>query len=147
MSRGAAHVDLEPVFGQTVNTGVEYHVFLTPDGDCKGLYVSAKSADGFDVRELGGGKSSIAFEYRIMAKRSGYEELRLADVTDQIAKQAGQREKRLHPADAHVAAHPSQPRPTLRPIQPGTRVPPMRIPIVPVQPAVKTQPAKMAELK
>jgi len=147
LSRGAAHVDLEPVFGQTVNTGVEYHVFLTPDGDCKGLYVSAKSADGFDVRELGGGKSSIAFEYRIMAKRSGYEELRLADVTDQIAKQAGQREKRLHPADAHVAAHPSQPRPTLRPIQPGTRVPPMRIPIVPVQPAVKTQPAKMAELK
>jgi len=63
LSNDAAHVDLEPVFGQTVNTGVEYHVFLTPDGDCKGLYLSAKSSGGFDVRELGGGKSNIAFDY------------------------------------------------------------------------------------
>jgi hypothetical protein len=29
--------------GETVNTGLDYHVFLTPNGDCKGLYVSQKS--------------------------------------------------------------------------------------------------------
>jgi hypothetical protein len=85
---GVAHVSLEPVFRQTVNTGVEYHVFLTPDGDCKGLYVSAKSSGGFDVHELGGGRSSIAFEYRIMAKRTGYESARLVDVTDHVKAMA-----------------------------------------------------------
>jgi hypothetical protein len=31
---------------------VEYHVFLTPDGDCEGLYVIARTATGFEVREL-----------------------------------------------------------------------------------------------
>ena len=79
---GVARVNLEPIFGKTVNTGVEYHVFLTPDGDCKGLYVSNKSATGFEVHELGGGKSSIPFEYRIMAKRAGHEAERLVDVTE-----------------------------------------------------------------
>ncbi len=87
---GVARVNLEPVFGQTVNTGIEYHVFLTPDGDCKGLYVSKKDANGFEVRELGGGTASIAFEYRIMAKRAGHESERLVDVAerDAIARKA-----------------------------------------------------------
>jgi len=79
---GAAHVSLEPIFGKTVNTAIEYHVFLTPDGDCKGLYVSNKTANGFEVHELSGGQSSIAFEYRIMAKRAGHEAERLVDVTE-----------------------------------------------------------------
>jgi hypothetical protein len=78
---GAAHIDLDPIFAQTVNTNVPYRVFLTPGGECKGLYVSQKSATSFDVRELGGGNSNIAFDYRIMAKRNGFENARLADVT------------------------------------------------------------------
>jgi hypothetical protein len=81
LSGGQAVVNIESVFGQTINTGVEYHVFLTPDGDCKGLYVAEKSAASFVVKELGGGTSSIAFDYRIMAKRNGLENVRLADVT------------------------------------------------------------------
>ncbi len=81
LSKGEAVVSLEPIFGQTVNTNVEYHVFLTPNGDCKGLYVEQKSATSFVVRELGGGTSNIAFDYRIMAKRKGYEQVRLADET------------------------------------------------------------------
>jgi hypothetical protein len=81
LSHGEAVVNLEATFGQTVNTGMEYHVFLTPNGDCKGLYVAQKSPTSFVVRELGGGASSIAFDYRIMAKRKGYEQVRLADRT------------------------------------------------------------------
>ena len=81
LTGGQAVVNIESVFGQTINTGVEYHVFLTPDGDCKGLYVAEKSATSFVVKELGGGTSSIAFDYRIMAKRKSFETLRLADVT------------------------------------------------------------------
>jgi hypothetical protein len=81
LSNGEAVIKLEAVFGQAVNTGIEYHVFLTPNGDCKGLYVAQKSATSFLVRELGGGISSIPFDYRIMAKRKGYEKIRLADKT------------------------------------------------------------------
>jgi hypothetical protein len=105
---GSAHVDLESVFGQTVNTGMEYHVFLTPDGDCKGLYVGEKNANGFDVHELGGGRSSIAFEYRIMAKRLGHENERLVDVTEQKKRRALSDAKLLHPAvkDGHSASLP-----------------------------------------
>lgn len=44
---GMVHVNLEPIFGQTVNTDIEYHVFLTPNDDCKGLYVTNKTASGF----------------------------------------------------------------------------------------------------
>ncbi len=34
---------------------------------------------------MGGGTSNIAFDYRIMAKRKGYENVRLADKTKQFA--------------------------------------------------------------
>jgi hypothetical protein len=47
----------------------DYRVFLTPEGDCRGLYLRRKSANRFEVRELTGGKSSIAFSYRIVGRR------------------------------------------------------------------------------
>jgi hypothetical protein len=81
LSSGEAVINIESIYGETVNTGMDYHVFLTPNGDCKGLYVAQKSATSFVVRELGGGTSSIAFDYRIMAKRRGFEEARLTDRT------------------------------------------------------------------
>jgi len=59
---------------------MEYHVFLTPKGDCKGLYVTNETSSGFEVHELGGGASSIAFDYRIVARRKGYEKIRMADL-------------------------------------------------------------------
>ncbi|MGA9472020.1 MAG: DNRLRE domain-containing protein [Terriglobales bacterium] len=93
LANGSASVTLDPAFAETVNTGVEYHVFVTPNGDCKGLYVSQKSTTSFDVRELGGGTSSIAFDYRIMAKRTGYEKNRLEDVTEQYQNMENEREQ------------------------------------------------------
>jgi hypothetical protein len=81
LTNGETVISIESVFGETVNTGMDYHVFLTPNGDCKGLYVAQKSATSFVVRELGGGTSSIAFDYRIMAKRRGFEQARLTDKT------------------------------------------------------------------
>ncbi len=45
-----------------------YHVFLTPEGDSKGLYVTEESPAGFVVRESSGGRSTLAFEYRILAR-------------------------------------------------------------------------------
>jgi len=84
LSNGSAIVHLEHTFNQTVDTGVEYHVFLTPKGDCKGLYVTNETRSSFEVRELGGGTANIDFDYRIMAARKGYENVRLADVSEKM---------------------------------------------------------------
>jgi hypothetical protein len=85
---GVATINIDPAYAQTVNTGVEYHVFLTPDADCEGLYVTARTATGFEVRELRHGKSNVAFDYRIIALRRGYETKRLADVTHATPRSA-----------------------------------------------------------
>jgi hypothetical protein len=68
LSGGRVKVKLDPDFAKVVRTQ-DYRVFLTPEGDCKGLYVSSKSARGFEVRELQGGASGVRFSYRIVAKR------------------------------------------------------------------------------
>ena len=85
LSNGSATVQLDPNFAATVNTSVEYHVFITPKGDSEALYVSNETASGFDVHEHGGGRSNIAFDYRIVGRRKGYENVRLEDVTDKHA--------------------------------------------------------------
>ena len=82
LTDGAVKVSIDPLFAKTINLEEEYHVFLTPLGDCRGLYVAAKTATYFEVRELGGGASNIAFDYRIVAKRLGLEDLRLEPVPD-----------------------------------------------------------------
>ncbi len=74
---GLATVKLDAKFAQLVDTKMPYHVFLTPNGDCHGLYISRKDATTFEVRELGGGQSSVDFDYRISALRNGYEKVRL----------------------------------------------------------------------
>jgi hypothetical protein len=86
LSSGHASITLDPAYVETVNTGVEYHVFLTPNGDSKGLYISSKGPGSFEVMESNGGKSNISFDYRIVAKRKGYESLRLANM-DKKAEQ------------------------------------------------------------
>jgi len=60
---------------------MEYHVFLTPNGDCRGLYVKQKTAASFEVHELGGGTSSVSLDYRIVALRKNFENIRMEDHT------------------------------------------------------------------
>jgi hypothetical protein len=61
-TNGVTVVTLDASFAQTVNGDVDYHVFLTPNGECKGLYVTRKTARSFEVHELHGGHSSVAFD-------------------------------------------------------------------------------------
>ena len=68
LNAGRAVVKLDPDFAKVVTLN-EYHVFVTPEGDCRGLCVSNKTATGFEVRELQGGTSNVAFSYRIAARR------------------------------------------------------------------------------
>jgi hypothetical protein len=86
LSKGSVRIDLEPTFAQTVNTDLDYHVFLTPRGECEGLYVTNLTPSGFEVRELHQGSSSTAFDYRIIAKRKNYETVRLVDLTRRYKK-------------------------------------------------------------
>jgi hypothetical protein len=71
LSNGSAIIWLDPAFAQTVNAVSEYHVFLTPEEDCEGLYVSQKTPTSFEVHELRRGRSNVAFDYRIVALRKG----------------------------------------------------------------------------
>jgi hypothetical protein len=88
MQRGVGVVQIDPAFAETVTGDASYHVFLTQRGDSKGpLYVANVTASSFEVREANGGTSSIAFDYRIVAKRRGYEDKRLTDVTDAFHRQ------------------------------------------------------------
>jgi len=68
LKRGRAVVRLDADFAKVIKRG-EYRVFPTPEGDCRGLFVYRKSAASFEVRELTGGRSSIAFSYRIVGRR------------------------------------------------------------------------------
>jgi len=65
---GVAHVTLDPTFASTMDRRSNYLVFITPDGDSRGLYVSAKTSTGFDVHENQAGRSTLSFDYRIVAK-------------------------------------------------------------------------------
>jgi hypothetical protein len=80
---GRGRVALDPDFAAIlgIDDG-DYHVFLTPEGDSNGLYVSSRNASAFEVREQQEGSSSISFSYRIVAvnkRRDGQPE-RLATV-------------------------------------------------------------------
>jgi hypothetical protein len=66
--RGHASVKIETNFGKLVHRK-EYYVFLTAEGDCSGLYVSRKTPTTFDVHESQGGKHTLRFSYRIVARR------------------------------------------------------------------------------
>jgi len=85
---GAALVRIDADFAETINGKMDYQVFLTPRGDCEGLYVANQTATSFEVRELRKGTSSIGFNYRITARRAGRETERMADVTAQMKRDA-----------------------------------------------------------
>ena len=74
---GVANVALDPKFANVIDTSSQYLVSVTPEGDCRGLYVSNRASSGFTVRELQGGHANVSFEYRITAKRFGVHAARL----------------------------------------------------------------------
>jgi hypothetical protein len=74
---GEAAVRLDPAFANTMDMRKSYLVFITPDGESHGLYTTQKSPSGFIVRENDDGRSTIAFDYRIVAKPFGNNSPRL----------------------------------------------------------------------
>lgn len=63
----SAVVRFHTAFAATMARG-RYMVFITPQGETRGLYVSQKTASGFTVRENQMGRSNAAFDYRVVAR-------------------------------------------------------------------------------
>jgi hypothetical protein len=68
LKSGRVAVKLDGDFARVIKSR-DYHVFVTPQGDCRGLYVRRKAANYFEIREVSGGKSNISFSYRIVGRR------------------------------------------------------------------------------
>jgi len=77
---GRAVIQIDPLFAETVNLGEPYHVFVQlKDSKCEGVAVEDETAINFAVVELRNGNSNAEFSYRIVAKRRGFEEVRLEE--------------------------------------------------------------------
>ncbi|MGA8534631.1 MAG: hypothetical protein WB615_11025 [Candidatus Tumulicola sp.] len=78
MVAGVANVAFDRDFAYVIDRNSPYYVFLTPLGDTRGLYVAAKTPSGFQVRETERGRSTLSFDYRIVARPIDAERDRLA---------------------------------------------------------------------
>jgi hypothetical protein len=72
--RGIAEVTLSETFALVTNPDLGLTAHLTPRGDCRGLYVESLTPQSMIVRELGGGKGDVAFDYIVYGLRIGFEE-------------------------------------------------------------------------
>lgn len=68
---GKCKVEIESLFKETVNTDIDYEVFLTAYGPGQ-IYVAEMTPDYFVIKG-----DDIPFAYEIKAKRKGYETVRL----------------------------------------------------------------------
>jgi hypothetical protein len=95
LENGKAHITIDPDLAINLNVSEQHplKVFITLEGDCKGVFVTNKSAQGFDVIELQGGKSNVSFSWQIVATRAN-ETLVLKDGTIEISDYS----KRFQPA-------------------------------------------------
>ena len=105
LGSGITTVALDRSFLQTVGLAKGYHVFVTPKGDCNGLYVTNQTSTGFEVRELNRGQSNVPFDYRIVGHRKGFEATRMpaANMPTAVAASAP-----VAPAASIPAAVPAQ---------------------------------------
>jgi len=81
LENGVTTIHLDPIFLETVTIDEDHtmKVFVSLTADCNGVYV-LKGLHSFQVIELNGGMSNAAFDYKIIAKRKGYEDERSSEV-------------------------------------------------------------------
>jgi hypothetical protein len=73
LMNGTAFVHLHRTFESAIELQADpYRVFLTPNGDTRGLYIAQKLTNGFIVRESEKGRSNVDFDYRVVATALGH---------------------------------------------------------------------------
>jgi hypothetical protein len=100
LQNGTVHISIDPTFAKNILVDDQHplKVFIQLEGECNGVYVSQKSANGFLVTELQQGQSNVSFSWHIVANRinsqensgeiSEYQNLRFPDAPKSIAPQA-----------------------------------------------------------
>jgi hypothetical protein len=65
---GRVHVELDPNFTKNVVVNKDHpmRVFVQLEDDCNGVFVTNKTATGFDVIELSKGKSNAKFQWNVV---------------------------------------------------------------------------------
>ncbi|MCA6364984.1 MAG: hypothetical protein IM638_18280 [Bacteroidetes bacterium] len=69
---GRAHIELDPNFTKNIAVNAEHplRVIIQLEGDCNGVFVTNKTATGFDVIELQSGNSNVNFTWFVTANRA-----------------------------------------------------------------------------
>lgn len=118
MAGGRALVDLDPDYAAVVRTE-DYHVFLTPEGDSRGLYVTNKRPSGFEVREQQGGTGTLTFSYRVVARRADIdvERLEKIELPPPIQPDARMTTLEVPRLDEQLNQQPSDPSSHTRPVE------------------------------
>jgi hypothetical protein len=83
---GEIKIYLDPIFQESISDKNPYVVILSPTSECNGLYVAEKNKDSFLVKELNNGQSNATFDYKIVGKRRGYEDIRLEKMEETTEK-------------------------------------------------------------
>ena len=79
---GIAHVALDREFASVMNNNASYAVFITPEGDSNSLYTTSRTAEGFIVKESKGGRSTLLFDYRVVAQSLGVKPMHLPAIDE-----------------------------------------------------------------
>lgn len=87
--RGIAIVDIDPAFSETINSGIEYQVFLQKEGDGD-IWVAEKDTEFFMVR----GTPNLKFSWEVKCIQKSFEHLRLDEKEVQEAAQKDARDTR-----------------------------------------------------
>ena len=85
--RGIAIVDIDPEFSETINSGIEYQVFLQKEGDGD-IWVAEKEESYFTVR----GTPNLKFSWEVKCIQKSFEHLRLDEKEVQEAAQKDARD-------------------------------------------------------
>jgi len=70
--KGKAHIDIDPILAKNIIIDDKHslRVFIQPEGECNGVYVTNKTATGFDVIELQNGQANTSFQWSIICNRA-----------------------------------------------------------------------------
>jgi len=74
---GRGAVTFDETFKELISSDIPVNVIATPTEECKGVYVSDVSKNGFNVNELMSGKSTASFNWIAIGRRKGCEERRV----------------------------------------------------------------------
>ncbi len=77
---GEAYISIDKLLSKHIYVDEKHpmKVFIQLEGDCKGVFVTEKTKNGFKVKELENGKSNVSFSWNLVANR--------ADVLDKTGK-------------------------------------------------------------